>query len=149
TGELEFDDSMLHLWGLSPKQAPHHLDEAVAWVHADDQARLLRAIGGELGETQDVEVEVEYRVCRPDGEQRWRLAKGRPLTDSRGKPLFMTGACVVITLSKQAEAALRREIEARDLEHGRLEAVLEALPLSVFITDADGKIVQANAASMA
>lgn len=146
TGELEFDDSMLHLWGLSPEQAPHHLDEAVAWVHADDRDRLLKMIEGDLERVRDVEV--EYRVCRPDGEQRWVLAKGRPLTDSKGKPLFMTGACVDITHSKQTETALRREIEARDLEHRRLEAVLDALPLSVFITDADGKIVQANAASM-
>src|SRR5690606_8143077 len=92
TGELEIDESKVQLWGLVPEQAPRRIDEALELGHPDDRARLLREIAEEMREGQDVEV--EYRVCRPDGQHRWMLAKGRPLVDSKGKPLYMTGACV-------------------------------------------------------
>ena len=44
----------------------------------------------------------------------------------------------------RAEAALAREHAATDRERRRLRAVLELLPVGVFISDAQGKILEAN-----
>ncbi|MFW6169227.1 MAG: PAS domain S-box protein, partial [Planctomycetota bacterium] len=49
-----------------------------------------------------------------------------------------------ITAHKQAEAALRREQAIAETERNRLKAVLEVLPVPVFIADADGRMVSTN-----
>lgn len=49
----------------------------------------------------------------------------------------------------RAEEALRRKMTAEEREHNKLRAVLEALPVGVFITDATGRIIEANAAGHA
>ena len=52
-----------------------------------------------------------------------------------------------ITERQQAEKALVRQRELAEMERIRLQAVLEALPVSIFIADANGKLVATNPAA--
>src|SRR5690606_16231807 len=80
----------------------------------------------------------------------WIRANSRPLCHLEGEPPY---AVVVsfsdITERRRAEEALRREVEAKELERLRLRTVLEALPLGVYIAEADGRLRDVNAAAHA
>jgi PAS domain S-box-containing protein len=71
-------------------------------IHPDDReevmASLRRAI--EDGTPHDI----EYRVIAPDGTERWVEGKGLVEHD-RGRPIRMSGVCMIVTPRKEAEHA--------------------------------------------
>ncbi|BES69072.1 hypothetical protein RE428_00900 [Marinobacter nanhaiticus D15-8W] len=87
---------------------------------------------------------------RADGRVSWLSVNTRALKQPTDTPPYPVVASFTdITDRKLAEEALRREVEAKELERRRLTTVLEALPLAVVIADADGRISQVNAAAEA
>jgi len=54
----------------------------------------------------------EFRVRLPDGDVRWLYARAEAYQDHRGRPTWVTGACVDVTLRKRAELDCRAS-EAR------------------------------------
>ncbi|HZZ87579.1 MAG TPA: HWE histidine kinase domain-containing protein [Caulobacteraceae bacterium] len=88
-------------------------DDLLARVHPDDlparQASLETAIRS--GE----DLEVEYRVVKPDGEVAWMLVRGRTLFDPDGAPVSLVGVSLDITERKLAEQ--RRQLLLLELSH--------------------------------
>ncbi len=83
---------------------------------------------------------VKYRVLTRGGEVRWMLDFGRPVLDSAGgKVTRLYGAVQDITERKLAEDALR-EAETR---HRQL---FEGVPVALYRTSLDGRILDANPA---
>lgn len=71
-------------------------------VHPADAERLGTAIRGALADP-DADYTIEYRIIRPDGEQRWLAARGRLVLDENGAPRRMLGICSDATERKRAE----------------------------------------------
>lgn len=143
TNKIIFDDFLERLIGFQTDQKLRHISEALALVHPDDK----QAVQDALDEVKHKghPFDVEYRVIRPDGNIVWLLGKGKPILNGDGRPIYMIGACIDISDRKQASERLQKESAARKLDHHRLIAVMEALPVGVFITDAKGKIIRTNA----
>jgi two-component system cell cycle sensor histidine kinase/response regulator CckA len=72
-------------------------------VHPDD---LLAATDAVQDAMDSGVLDVEYRVCWPDGSVRWLHARGRASRDAAGKPLRMLGAVVDVTDRKRLEREL-------------------------------------------
>ena len=97
------------------------------------------------------------RTQGPDGveqfvERFWN-ATSTPIFDAAGKLLCIHHATIEVTEQKRTEEALRlsrREAlaAAREAEAGRarLSAVLQAAPVGIVMTDANGKVLESNAA---
>jgi len=85
---------------------------------------------------------VDTQIRRPDGTIRWIARRGRVVFDDAGKPSRMIGITMDITERKEAELALQRREQ-------QMRAVLNALPVGVFICDATGTVVETNAAARA
>ena len=97
------------------------------------------------------------RTQGPDGveqfvERFWN-ATNTPIFDAAGKLLCIHHATIEVTEQKRTEEALRlsrREAlaAAREAEAGkaRLGAVLQAAPVGIVMTDANGKVLESNAA---
>jgi PAS domain S-box-containing protein len=83
---------------------------------------------------------VETRIRRKDGATRWITSRGQIALDQAAKPLTMIGIAMDITSRKQAELALREREQ-------QLRAILDLLPVAVFMSDAGGKLIQANPAA--
>ncbi len=66
--------------------------------------------------------------------------QGKIVVVPDGKPLTMVGINMDITARKQAELALQEREQ-------QLRAILDVLPVAVFMCDADGKLIQANPAA--
>jgi PAS domain S-box-containing protein len=83
---------------------------------------------------------VETRIRRKDGAVRWIASQGQIAVDQSGKPLTMIGINMDITARKQAELALQEREQ-------QLRAILNVLPVAVFMCDAGGKLIEANPAA--
>jgi PAS domain S-box-containing protein len=105
TDEQILDDSLRRLMGLAPDEKVMTLDHFVKAVHPEDSERVRvefeRCLEGDSG------FNVEFRVRWSDGSLHWLRDQGKVFNDEAGKPLFMTGACVDITVRKHDEDELR------------------------------------------
>jgi PAS domain S-box-containing protein len=71
-------------------------------IHPEDRARVLESVQRALADGRPHDV--EYRIVSPDGTIRWVEGKGRVEYEG-GRPVRMTGVCMVITRRKEAELA--------------------------------------------
>ncbi|HKN88635.1 MAG TPA: PAS domain S-box protein [Nitrospiraceae bacterium] len=121
TNEIEWDDALDRLFGLSPGSTIHSPDQFLALIHPDDRAGVADACRRCVEEGADFEM--EYRVIRPDGTEHWLYDKGKTFFDEAGHPLYMAGACVDVTKRKQTEKALSRSLqELRDKQEQLVQA---------------------------
>jgi PAS domain S-box-containing protein len=89
------------VWDRS-RQSRHTLSDAfLEGIHMEDRAPVLAAI-----EDVSQEHEVEFRIVRPDGAQRWIRSRAFPIHDAQGKIYRIAGIAEDITDRKQAQAAL-------------------------------------------
>ncbi|GAB3352663.1 response regulator [Lysobacter tyrosinilyticus] len=104
--ELVWDDAMYRLYGISREGFTGAYEAWRNAVHSEDIARVEAAIQSALrGEREYSE---EFRILRPDGEQRYIHASSRTSRDNTGMPLRMVGVNYDITERKIAEDELRR-----------------------------------------
>src|SRR5262245_22704725 len=78
-------------------------------IHPDDRERFRAA--HRTAVTTRAPLQVEYRLRRADGEDRWMLASGVPRVESESGPAGLVGSCLDITEIQQARDVLER---ARD-----------------------------------
>ncbi len=98
-----------------------------AWarfVHPEDLDQLEQVFA-ELLESERTEAHWEYRIRRPDGEERWLVARAQILRDDDGKPLRMIGTNVDVTERKRAEEALRELNETLESQVAERTAIAE------------------------
>jgi PAS domain S-box-containing protein len=83
---------------------------------------------------------IETRIRRKDGDIRWIASQGKIATVRAEKPATMIGINMDITARKQTELALQEREQ-------QLRAILDVLPVAVFMCDAGGKLIEANPAA--
>lgn len=104
TGRLNFDAQ----WGelldyKSADERPHTIQEWSALIHADDRARVLKAMQDHV-EGWTAEYKAEYRLRSHSGALRWVAGLGKAVKrDKTGKALRIVGVTRDITLRKMAE----------------------------------------------
>jgi PAS domain S-box-containing protein len=116
---LRLSDECRDLFGW-PADREVTRDGFLAAVSADDRARVAQAIEGALKEY--AEFDLEYRIVRPDGQERWVAAAGDCFYDELGQPLRFVGTMMDISARKRNEAALR---ESEERFHALTEAIDE------------------------
>ncbi|OIR17833.1 cyclic di-GMP phosphodiesterase Gmr [mine drainage metagenome] len=138
------------LYGVS-QQA--FLDDPTLWlklVHPDDKLRVKEATSRilELGKT-----EIEYRILRSDGQERWLSDRMYVIYGANGEPVELVGAAYDVTERKLTEAALRGKEGHLLLSEQRAKKSLEELKSQKFaldkhaivaVTDVQGRITYAN-----
>ena len=103
-------------------------------IHPDDRAGMEAQLEQARA---DGSGHLVYRFRTKTGEYRW-LADNVTITrDERGTPVYRTGILRDITETKATEARLNLTVE-------RLQAVIASPLIGVMISDADGKLYQAN-----
>jgi len=136
TGKFTWSEELYTLFGLDPA-ASASFETWLGVMHPDDRQPAMERIHRSIRE--GTPLENEYRIIRPDGQQRWIRAWGSTLYDESGQPLSMSCICIDTTASKRAEESL----QAIEL---RMKAVADHLPVGVWFADETGKIVYGNEA---
>jgi hypothetical protein len=105
TGVLTCDDRLCRLYGRERSAAVPLSKQFARSLHADDRARVSKALASALAGEHDYDP--EFRIVWPDGEVRHLKANARVIRDARGAPVRMTGVNIDITERKRAEMVLR------------------------------------------
>ena len=103
------------------------------------QAQYGRLCRGEIASFNQ-----ELRFIRNDSGPIWVRLTCSAAVDGEGALAHVIAVIENISQEKAAQAALVAEHEAVELERRRLRAVLDILPVGVFISDADGRLIEIN-----
>lgn len=105
SGSLRCSDELLRIMGL-PLSTVLSSEQVMQHTHPDDRAKL-RAQLGALGRGESPSMSLEYRVQRPDGEERVVKADGRLYFDEHDKPQRVVGTLLDVTELARATESLR------------------------------------------
>ncbi|HUR95826.1 MAG TPA: PAS domain S-box protein [Gemmatimonadales bacterium] len=105
TNTERFDEGLNRLFGARAGEIAT-FDDFLARIHPDDRGAVATAFRHSAD--SGVDLDLEFRVVRPDGSVRWLRDHGKVLYDLAGDPVALTGACVDITERRHAEDNLRQ-----------------------------------------
>jgi len=131
---VRFNDKASEIIGYEPDElSPCSIDKWMSIVHPGDlvasKERLNRHFHGEFDN-----YEQEMRLKHKNGSWVWILNRGKVTKwGENGRPLLMQGVHLDINERKQADDRLRK-----------LSSAIEQSPVSIVITDTDGKIEFVN-----
>jgi len=127
-----WSDEEYQIFGLDSNSAPNNYHNFLnKCVHPDDIDFLHEKFMTTV-ENQEV-FEIEHRIVRPDGSVRSVYQKGKPYFNENGDLSRYVGITHDITKRKKTEIKLKL-----------IESAVEASAISVFIADADGRIIYVN-----
>ncbi len=115
-------------------------------IHPDDVDRIVaESIAGEAS-LQRFTLEGRYK--RHDGEYRWLRSVSQPRFGADGEPIGFIGVATDITLAKEAELELRRQVEeqtaALAASATQFRAVFEAALEVMVLLEPDGTVIAVN-----
>ncbi len=102
TDSVRWSDNLPLIHGLPPGTFDGTFASYEREIHPEDRKRVFASIQRALNE--GVPHDVEYRLLAPDGTVRWCLGKGR-VEYRDGRPVAMSGVCMMVTRRKEAELA--------------------------------------------
>jgi PAS domain S-box-containing protein len=110
------------VWGWDA-DAPIGWDEHLSYIHPDDRDNVSAATAA-AHERPDGVFELEHRIIRPSGDERWLIVRGQAFFagGAERRLLRAIGATRDITEEKEA-AAERAELQARLVQSQKLESV--------------------------
>ena len=112
-GRNRWSAAQARLFGRDPAAgAPDHA-AFMAYLHPEDRARVDAALRAALA--GGTAYDVEFRVRREDGAERWLLGRGRLLRDAGGRPVGMAGINMDVTERREAEE--RQHLLVQELAH--------------------------------
>ncbi|MBM7806674.1 serine phosphatase RsbU (regulator of sigma subunit) [Geodermatophilus bullaregiensis] len=129
TGELNWDDQLLAIFGYGPGEFGGTIEAFAARLHPEDRARTMQALQDAVDTCG--EYSAEFRVVLPSGELRWVQGRGRALADDRGAPVRLLGAGIDMTRVRGDDARVAR--------------VLETMRSAFFALDPDWRFTYVNA----
>lgn len=87
------------IWGHSPDTILNNPNTFAQSIHPEDRDRVLDGIRNEIHSGY----EVEYRIIRPDGVQRWVRDRAFPIHDENGRIYRIAGITEDVTERKRME----------------------------------------------
>ncbi|HKX92551.1 MAG TPA: PAS domain S-box protein [Sphingomicrobium sp.] len=115
-------------------------------IHPDDVERVIaESVAGEAS-LQPFALEARYR--RHDGEYRWLRSVSQPRLGPDGELVGFIGVATDITVAKEAELELRREVAERTAQltasEAQFRAVFEAALEVMVLLSPDGTVIAVN-----
>ena len=109
------DAAISDLYGLDSAEAASGIARTrfLANVHTEDLPKLRETM--EKGLLHSNDLELEYRICHPDGSIRWVLSRGRTFLNAQGEPIRRSGIGVEITKQRQLEEQFRQSQKMESL----------------------------------
>src|SRR5215475_12597449 len=132
SGDWMWDEGQYRIFGVDPEHFEVTSTNVQALLHPDDVDRLRKLIA-EFARGMRT-YEAEFRINRPDGEQRWCVGTAAATVDQSGSVIRVSGVTVDITERKRAEE--RQSLLAREVDHRAKNALALAQSI-VRLTRAD------------
>lgn len=134
---LFWDDEMMRIFGMTGRAFAGTSAAFFDLVHPDDRDPL-REMQIRAFKSHGI-TEMEYRVIRPDGEERVVYDRGEVTLNDAGKPVRAIGMVMDITERRRTE-------EARRAGDERWRLIFENSPAGIVLTDPRGIFILTNRA---
>jgi PAS domain S-box-containing protein len=122
--QITWSEHLYQIMGQTPESFNQRLDGYLACIHTDDRKRVLTDIQSTL--TEKKPFSHEYRILRPDGEERWLHTFGDIIWKNAGQEMWLQGACQDITERIQAK-------EAEQIKQNHYQQLFESTEDLIFI----------------
>jgi PAS domain S-box-containing protein len=109
TGKLEWSDEFLRIWGVEHRPSHGTAELLLSLVHPEDRQKFVAGRNAALDRRSNTSQ--DFRIIRPDGEERILHREYGVMFDDRGKPVRMFGTVQDITERKKAEIEVQRSRE--------------------------------------
>ncbi len=145
SGEYVWDEGQYRLYGVEKKSFVANIKNVHSLVHLNDRETVEESMQRAIASGQGGQM--EFRIIRPDGEQRWCLGTVAITSDSPGQGIRLSGCTVDITERKLDEE--RQVLLAREVDHRAKNAlaVVQSLvrltraeSISDFVQAVDGRV---------
>jgi len=130
TNRMHWSDETFRILGAIPGSMVPERSSFEGRVHPDDRVRVAKNVLRSLAD--QVPYTVEYRLVRPDGNERIVLEQGIPQRDAGDRPMRMVGTILDITGQRRAEVD-----PAEDTQRHKA-------PRGYHWLDADGTFIRVN-----
>jgi diguanylate cyclase (GGDEF)-like protein/PAS domain S-box-containing protein len=124
---MTWSDELFRIYGLEPGSVPVTYAWFLERTHQEDR-RSVETVMTRCLETSEP-FELDYRIVRPDGSERWIRGRGRMTAGPDGGAGAMYGTCEDVTERKEA-----------DLSAARLAAIVEWTDAAIVGTTIEGNI---------
>jgi PAS domain S-box-containing protein len=132
---ITWSDETYHILGLRPHEGFPTAEEFLERIHPED--RQLQAEATARSHRGESRYDVEYRVVRPDDEERTVHSIGDVVLDASGRPCRAFGVMLDITDRKLAEEELRESEK-------KFRALFESSHDVILFSDRAGNILETN-----
>ena len=105
SGLLCLDQPSMALLGVDPGTYDGRIETWISHVHPDDIAWVTAEVDKAIS-TRGA-YQAEYRICWPDGSNRWLLVRGQVEADADGNPFRMLGTAWDTTQARTTDDGLR------------------------------------------
>src|SRR6516164_968784 len=131
-GDWMWDEGQYRIFGVAPGTFEVTSDNIRALLDPDDVDRLRKRVAEFAKGVRTYEA--EFRINRPDGEQRWCVGTAAATVDASGRVVRVSGVTIDITERKRAEE--RQNLLTREVDHRAKNALALAQSI-VRLTRAD------------
>ncbi len=139
-GDWMWDEGQYRIFGVTPQNFELNTVNIMALLHREDAERARQVVTEfSRGATS---YEAEFRIHRPDGEERWCVGTAAATTDRTGRVVRVSGVTIDITERKRAEE--RQNLLTREVDHRAKNALTLAQSI-VRLTKADSVKTYVNA----
>lgn len=139
---VTFSPKAADIFGIAPKPDLTWA-EIQEMLPEEELHRVQQAMERTIRDRLDYDI--EYRIRRPDGTQRWVAVKGLAQYDANGQVLGILGVMQDISDRKQQEVEKQELLDRVRMKRKLLNAILEQLPAGVIVAEApSGKILLFN-----
>jgi PAS domain S-box-containing protein len=135
TDQVAWSNELYRIYGVPVQDVPHTYGAYLDKIHPDDRSRVDRVIETALTERRSWSI--DYRIVRPDAEERMIHARGEIVLDGEGRPSNVRGTCQDVTESRRVEDALRA---AEQL----FRRAFDDAPIGMALIDLDGRWLRLN-----
>ena len=147
TDTVDWSNEIYRIFGIERHQNKDPHAAFVDAIHPDDRSHLQQTLHDTL--QQGTSYEVEYRIIRHDGVERFLYSQAELTRGVNRQPLRLNGIIQDITERKQAERLLQRNNQTQALINKLLNASLADQPLSEFLQYAIEQLTQSTIISLA
>jgi PAS domain S-box-containing protein len=109
TGEVAWSEEFLRVWGIAKKPRDGTAEFLASLVHPDDRQKFMEGRNAALGRAATLLL--DFRIIRPDGEERVLHREYGVQFDENGKAVRMFGTVQDITDRKRIELEIDRSRE--------------------------------------
>ncbi|MBF0559885.1 MAG: PAS domain S-box protein [Nitrospirae bacterium] len=140
TGKCKWSDESYRIFGFEPGSFEPTFNRFIESVHQADR-KVVEAYFPDIMSGKLSQVQLDFRIIRPSGEERVIGVRLEIIKDRNGKPFKLNGISLDITERKRAEEELR---ESKKF----LQTIIDTEPECVKLLDANGALLHMNQAGL-